>query len=79
VNNLHTEPNAIESIAARRRYERWSDALRSCARALRACDSHRSKWQASSRALMSLSAIASPHRWVLNSVQSAEPGDILTP
>jgi hypothetical protein len=79
VNNLHTELGVIELIAARLRYERWGDALRSCARAPRACDSHRSKWRASSRALMTLSAIAPPHRWVLNSARNAESGDILTP
>jgi hypothetical protein len=63
----------------RARYQRWIDALLSSA-CTQGARELQSQWRASrSLALMTLSAIASPQRWAVNSALSAESGEILTP
>jgi hypothetical protein len=68
-----------EQSDARERYQRWIDALLSSARA-QGTRELQSQWRASRNlALMTLSAIALPHRWAVNSTLRAGSGDILTP
>jgi hypothetical protein len=74
MNKLHAEQQD-----ARDRYQRWIDALLSSAREQGASELQL-QWRASrSLALMTLRAIALPHRWAVNSALRAECGDILTP
>jgi hypothetical protein len=77
MNSLHAEQRD-----ARARYQRWIDALlkSASAQSTQSASELLSQWRASrSLAPMTLSAIASPQRWVVNSALTAESAEILTP